>query len=226
MAGKFETVVKGVYLVGGDDLTDPNDALIYLVQGPKTALIDCGCGKSVNQLLENVNEAGINPAKIKYLILTHAHVDHIGGAAELKRRLGLEIVAHTKDAQFIQTADPTFTAADWYKVTLEPVKVDRQILNEEESIGDLTIISIPGHTPGSIAVTVKREDKIVLFGQDIHGPFDVAFHSDLTDWRLSMLRLLSINADILCEGHFGIFHGKDRVKKFIKRYLDFYAESL
>jgi len=63
----------------------------------------------------------------------------------------------------------------------------------------------------------------VLFGQDIHGPFSPEFLSDIGRWRDSMERLLSLKADILCEGHYGIFTGREKVRKYIEGYLDQYA---
>jgi len=64
--------------------------------------------------------------------------------------------------------------------------------------------------------------KRVLFGQDIHGPFNQAFGSDIEAWKMSMQMLLSLDADILCEGHFGIYQPKNKVRDYIERYLEEY----
>jgi len=78
----------------------------------------------------------------------------------------------------------------------------------------------PGHTPGCIAVLYENEDGMkVLFGQDIHGPFMDEFNSNTDDWAKSMKHLINIGADILCEGHYGIFQGKENVKRFIEGQL-------
>ena len=58
---------------------------------------------------------------------------------------------------------------------------------------------IPRTYPGSIAVYVDIGGQRVLFGQDIHGPFMKEWGSDLAQWKQSM-KLLALNADILCEG--------------------------
>ena len=50
----------------------------------------------------------------------------------------------------------------------------------------------PGHTPGSISLYLDREEKRVLFGQDIHGPFHAAFGSDIEEWKKSMQVLLAL----------------------------------
>ncbi len=65
---------------------------------------------------------------------------------------------------------------------------------------DFQCIHTPGHTPRSISVLVESEGKKVLFGQDLHGPFNQSFLSDLQDYQMSMQKLLDLEADILCEG--------------------------
>ena len=87
---------------------------------------------------------------------------------------------------------------------------------------ELHCLHTPGHTPGSIAVYLDRAGKRILFGQDIHGPFNKAFGSDIEAWKKSMQTLLALEADILCEGHFGIFQPKNKARAYIERYLEEY----
>lgn len=104
--------------------------------------------------------------------------------------------------------------------------MDRKLKGEEEILefGKETLhcLHTPGHTPGSISIYLDRAGQRILFGQDIHGPFIKSFGSDIGQWKKFMAKLIALNADILCEGHFGIFHGKERVRKYIERYLEEY----
>jgi len=59
----------------------------------------------------------------------------------------------------------------------------------------------------------------VLFGQDVHGPLDPTLLSDREDYRNSLNFMLDLKADILCEGHFGIYRGKEKVQEFIGSFL-------
>jgi glyoxylase-like metal-dependent hydrolase (beta-lactamase superfamily II) len=68
-------------------------------------------------------------------------------------------------------------------------------------------------------VLLERDGNRILFGQDIHGPFMPQFNSDLDEWRTSMLKLLKLKCDILCEGHFGVIEPEDSVAAFIKQHL-------
>ena len=62
--------------------------------------------------------------------------------------------------------------------------------------------------------------KRVLFGQDIHGPYVPEWGADPARARTSLGKLIELGADILCEGHFGIYQPADRVKKYIEGYLE------
>jgi len=70
-----------------------------------------------------------------------------------------------------------------------------------------------------MAVYLDRAGKRILFGQDIHGPFMSSFRSSIEDWKKSMERLIDLQADILCEGHFGIFQPREKVEQYIRSYL-------
>jgi glyoxylase-like metal-dependent hydrolase (beta-lactamase superfamily II) len=221
-------IIPGIYCVGGPEFSHPQDALAYLVIGEESsALIDTGAGKGSAVIWDNIDQAGLDPEDLTYIILTHGHVDHIGGAAFFKDRSRGLTVAHRLDQAAIETGDPIFTAASWYGVSLPPLKVDRALdaKTEELPLGQkekLLCLHTPGHTPGSISLYIDREDQRILFGQDIHGPFSQAFGSSLSDWKNSMKDLLDLKADILCEGHFGVYRSSQVVKAYIERYLQQY----
>jgi glyoxylase-like metal-dependent hydrolase (beta-lactamase superfamily II) len=59
----------------------------------------------------------------------------------------------------------------------------------------------------------------ILFGQDIHGPI-IPGISNLSDYQASLRKIIDLEADILCEGHFGIFKPAERVQKYIKGYIE------
>lgn len=214
-----------VFQIGGSSISHPSDASVFLVDvgNRETVMIDCGAGKSFNALVKNIGALGFEPEKIKVLILTHCHIDHIGSAHLCKSEFGCQVVAHEKDAEAIEGKDMTKTAADWYGVEYVPVAVDIILSKNLQTLkfGDVefNLLHTPGHTPGSIAVYCDIVDRRILFGQDIHGPFDASFGSDIEEWKKSMQKLLDLEADILCEGHFGTYKTKEEVKRYIEGYL-------
>lgn len=226
--GEAEKIYDGIFLVGGPGISHFQDATVFIVEcGDELVMIDSGSGKGSRILLDNMTGLGLEPEKITALILTHCHVDHIGSAKFFRDTYGCRIIAHELDAGAIETGDDTLTAASWYNTHLPEVPVDRKIKGEREVLtfdrNEIHCLHTPGHTPGSISLYLDRSGQRVLFGQDIHGPFTPEFGSDIEQWRDSMGKLLTLEADILCEGHFGIFFGKGNVRKYIQGYLDQYA---
>jgi glyoxylase-like metal-dependent hydrolase (beta-lactamase superfamily II) len=224
---KVIEICPHIYQVGGGRLSSPDDCLVYLVEGPTSSvLIDTGAGKSAKRILNNISDSGLEQENIKYIIATHGHIDHIGSLNEFKQVLQAKVIAHQLELPAIEEGLPHLTAADWYGVTYRPEKVDLIVSGDGGSLDldglQLDWHHIPGHTPGSIAVSVHMDGQKVLFGQDIHGPFNQAWGSDLDQWKISMYKLLELQADILCEGHFGIYSPATEVRRYIESYLQQY----
>jgi glyoxylase-like metal-dependent hydrolase (beta-lactamase superfamily II) len=217
-------VCPRVFQVGGNGLSAPEDCCVYLVNGgSEAALIDAGAGASADKILDNITAGGIKLDSVKYIVATHGHIDHIGGLPAMKRGLKAQIAAHELELPAVKQGLPRLTAASWYGVDYKGVDVDIVLQEPLEplQVGDISLnfIHIPGHTTGSIAVYTDIDGQRVLFGQDIHGPFNAEWGSDIAKWRLSMQKLLELQADFLCEGHFGIYTPAAKVKQYIDSYL-------
>lgn len=181
--------------------------------------MDAGVDPSADGIIQNIDFLGIKPT---HIILTHAHVDHIGGAQALKEQYGSQVIAHIRDAGVMERYDPIRSAAGYYGIRYPPIAVDKKIQGDNQLVVDglkFGILEIPGHTPGSIAVHCTLKNSKVLFGQDIHGPFNPVWGSDRELHSRSLSRLLELNADILCEGHFGVIKPATRVREYIVGYL-------
>ena len=218
-------IVENLWQVGGAEFTTVEDAAIYLFRfGDKAALIDAGCGYAHHRLKKNISEVLPPNVEIEYLLLTHCHYDHSGGAEKVRDQYGCRIVAHELDAVFLETGNSTVTAATWYGARMEPLKIDHKIKPKTEAFqvgnGQLTAHHCPGHSPGSIVYLVELDTIRILFGQDVHGPLDDSFLSDHNDYRRSLRFMMQLDADILCEGHFGVYRGRKEVRRFIQSYLD------
>jgi glyoxylase-like metal-dependent hydrolase (beta-lactamase superfamily II) len=215
-------IVRDIFIVGGPDITDGRDGCVYLMNFGELILIDTGAGWSVDKIINNVQTLGLNCKDLSRILLTHCHIDHIGGAPEIKRRFGSKIYIHKLDAPPLENGDPILTAANWYQTTFPPTPVDSKFNLSEEilTIGQQKIVCLhtPGHTPGSICIYLDKDGKRILFGQDLHGPILKGFGSSLEDYGRSTKKLLDLDADILCEGHFGIYKTKKDVRNYILSY--------
>ena len=213
-------IVKNVYHVGDSGCS------VFLVDTKSEdglVLIDAGMDL---QMIKKISKFGLNPKEINHCILTHFHIDHIAACADLKEyHKKVKFYAHELDAEAIEErGHGAKTAASWYGVSYKPVKLEKRFNKSIEVLKfgniEFQCIHTPGHTPGSIAVLIEVENKKILFGQDIHGPFMKSFGSSLTDYQTSMQKLLDLNSDILCEGHFGVFQPAEVVSRYIKNYMN------
>ncbi len=218
-----DRICDRLWWVGGGRLSDDRDCLVYALDLGVWVLVDCGAGPGWPRIRAHLEEIGASADAIHTLVLTHGHIDHIGAAAQVVAESGCRVVAHEGDRDAIESGDPVRTAASWYHLSLEGVPVDHRVTGESETLtfpqGNLELLHTPGHTPGSMVAVSELSGQRVLFGQDIHGPFSPSFGSDIAEWRRSMERVLALEADILCEGHFGVFRPADAVRNFIEGQL-------
>lgn len=148
-------IAGNLYYVGASDLSS---FLIVTPQGH--ILLDSGLVETVPQIQKNVVQLGFRLEDVKVLINTHAHYDHAGGLALLKRLTKATLMASEADAALMAAGgkgDPNFGD----KLAYEPVKADR-ILHDGDKVelGGVTMTArlTPGHTKGNTTWTMTVDD--------------------------------------------------------------------
>ncbi len=216
-------ITKGVYLIGSAGAQDKAGCNVYLLDFGEPVLIDAGTGKSFPHIVANIEALGFNPADIGTVILTHCHVDHTAGALRFKQRFACRLIMHELDAQVVEKGDNQLSGGNWFKISLSPTPIDIKLSGELNVLRfngqELNCLHTPGHSPGSLSLYADVAGKRILFGQDIHAPILKEYHCDAYAWQRSMQKLLALKADILCEGHMGIFEPAEEVDKFIEKYI-------
>lgn len=91
---------QGIYTIDTGFVRPRFDAAYLLVENARAAFIDCGTNYAVPRMLEALEGAGLAPTDVDWLILTHVHLDHAGGAGELMAHLpNARLVVHPRGAR-------------------------------------------------------------------------------------------------------------------------------
>jgi len=223
-------MIKGIFRVAGADITDQRDCNVYLLDLDREAvLIDTGFGAAFDRMVANIEDKGISPSRISTAILTHCHVDHIGAAARVREQFGSRLVMHELDAEIVERGDNRLTAAFCFEIVFRPLAIDTRLTGSGGMIPftgqDLSFLHIPGHTPGSISLYADSGGTRILFGQDISAPLREEFDCDMVAWHRSMEELLALKADVLCDGHSGIYQPARAIAAYIRHFITLYGEK-
>ena len=118
-------------------------------------LIDGGLPQAADMLLAHLHALGVAPGDVKFLLDSHAHGDHVGPVAALKRATGAQVV-NSAESAMLMAAGGSHDIHFGDDILYPPVQTDRVVHDGEVvALGTLRLTAhfIPGHTPGSIAWT-------------------------------------------------------------------------
>ncbi len=234
-------LAEGVYIVGGGrnglGISNDYDCNVYLLNGgEEMALIDAGVGLDTDKIISNISSEEVDPAKIRYILLTHGHADHSGGSKQLRDRLSAEVAISREEAEFIRRGDEVNLGLDVARAYgvypssyhLHPCEVDIELEDDQQiSIGRLEVkaIATPGHSKGSICYLLKGKDKTYLFSGDTvfcGGTISLlnCVGSSLEDYRLNISKLAGLGVDGLLPGHvpFCLGGGQEHIDRVIEAF--------
>lgn len=167
---------------------------IYLIVGRYCYLIDCGVVGSEVLIEEYLNSLNRKMTDINGLFLTHSHPDHIGAAAEIKKRTGCQIYAPIQEVAWIEDIQKQFQKRpipNFFQLLSESVKVDKPLTDGEE-LGleeglKLCSLSTPGHSHGSMSFILNN--KVMFTGDAIPVADDLPIFVDYEKLIESLLKI-------------------------------------
>ena len=205
-------IIGNIYFVGTGGLG------CYLITTPQgDILLDGALPESAQQIEQHVAELGFHLKDVKYLLNSHAHFDHAGGLAELKRATGAQMIASRGDAGTLNTGFQSSYGGGWDS-HFPAVKVDRVIdSGDKVELGGtvLTAVITPGHTKGCTTWTMPVTEAGKIYNVVFYCSTTVAgyplvnnryYPQIVSDYEHSFAVLKKLRCDVFLAGHTEIFN--------------------
>ena len=134
-----------------------NCSIIGDEQSREAMVIDPG--DNIDQIMAIVERHGLT---VRNIVVTHAHIDHVGGAMKLKQRTGAPILLNQNDDMLLQMLD---VQATWIGVRPPGTVTIDQSLSDGDTLklGQMqaSVIHTPGHTEGSVCLYFPAQQKLI-----------------------------------------------------------------
>ena len=151
----FDKIADSIYFLVSRSM-DSN--ITFIKSGDHHILVDTGTGMNYAALDKNLQNIGSSLSSITDIVLTHSHIDHIGGVIPLVESGSPKIHLHKAEAKPINNGNMSQTLADTFGADLPPLNIEGIL--EEGTILDFGAITMevyhtPGHSLGSICLMIQ-----------------------------------------------------------------------
>jgi glyoxylase-like metal-dependent hydrolase (beta-lactamase superfamily II) len=185
--GEQDPRLRDIYFIEGIGLCSN---IFIFAEGDTISLVDTGSGMEPNAVSPQLRQLGLKIEGVTRVVITHGHIDHIGGLTEICEHSSPEIFVHENDADDLESLG---TKSIVYMRDGDNVRLGRR---------DLRVIHTPGHTEGSVCL---HDNEIILTG-DTAFPGGYFGRTDLPsgDWRKlidSLDKLSRLDVRVMLPGH-------------------------
>lgn len=249
----FVQLTDRIYLIDGFDLGVPERTGTYVINEEKLTLVDTGPSPSVKHVKKGLEALGFSLDQVKYIIVTHIHLDHAGGAGLLLQECpNAKVVVHPRGARHL--ADPERLAAGAREVyggrfselfdPVIPVPEERLLVKDE---GDslklgpectLKFLDTPGHAKHHFSIydpvsnglftgdTVGiRYEQLIRDGINFFLPSTSPNQFDPDAMRRAIDRMLGMELDYIYFGHFGMTDTPNEALQHVFEWLKVFVEE-
>ncbi|GAB3807227.1 MBL fold metallo-hydrolase [Virgibacillus kimchii] len=242
-----------IHLIDGFDLGVPERTGTYVINEEELTIVETGPSPSVKYIKQGLTHLGFSLDEVKYIIVTHIHLDHAGGAGLLLRECpNAKVVVHPRGERHL--IDPKKLAAGARAIYGEsfselfdpivPIDAERLIIKDEGdtlAIGPdctLEFLYTPGHAKHHFSIYdpvsngVFTGDTVgVRYQQLIHDgvgfflPSTSPNHFDPAAMQESIQRILDMNVDRIYFGHYGMTENPSKALHQVSEWLEVFVEE-
>ena len=202
---------------------------VYLLVGERDcAVVDSAVPRSADRLiLPYLEEVGIPAERLRTIVNTHGHNDHVGSNVRLREVCGAQIMLHEADAHWLNEGH---MFGDDQVPVHQPDQTLRAGDRIELGVATYEVLSLAGHTAGSLGLWDSRA-RVLFCGDSLQGEGVVsaglAFYLDPDAYAASVERALRLGVEHLCTAHpyapatASHTHGAAEVRDYLERSRDF-----
>ena len=227
----WDGYVKPFKIFGNLYFVGTKPASVHIIDtGYGLIALDTGYQESLYVVIDNIYKLGLNPHDIKYILLTHGHIDHFGAARVLTELTGAKTVLGRPDRDYANGKLDLSYAKELgmeFKETFEPDVLidDGDIIKLGNT--EITCVATPGHTPGAMSYFFNVTDGKETYRAGLHGGMGINTLSAefLTKYNLpfslredfcnSMLRLNQQKVDIFLGNHMQHNNTEEKAKALL-----------
>jgi len=241
-----------IHLIDGFDLDVQARTGTYIIDEAELTLVETGPSPSVKYIKRGLESLGFSLDQVKYIVVTHIHLDHSGGAGLLLRDCpNATVVVHSRGARHLAEPRKLATGAraiygDSFEELFEPivpVPEERLLVKGEGDtlkIGadcTLQFLDTPGHSRHHFSIydpvsngiftgdtTGIRYEQLARDGIDFFLPSTSPNHFDPVAMRESIQRVQKMNVDRIYFGHFGMTEKVDMALNQVSEWLEVFVE--
>lgn len=250
---KPEQIDARIHLIDGFDLGVPERTGTYVIDEEALTLVETGPSPSIKYIKQGLGDLGFTLADVKYIIVTHIHLDHAGGAGLLVRECpNAKVVVHPRGERHL--IDPAKLAAGASAIygdsfselfdPIVPIEADRLIVKDEGDtlkIGPdctLEFLNTPGHSKHHFSIYDPVSNGIftgdtvgIRYQQLIHDGIGFFLPStspnqfDPEAMQESIERVLDMNVDRIYFGHYGMTENPPKALQQVSEWLEVFVEE-
>jgi glyoxylase-like metal-dependent hydrolase (beta-lactamase superfamily II) len=236
----IKEVADNIYMFDNQLYSITEWGSVYILNEEKKALVETGPTTSAGVVLDGIRSCGIEPEDIAYIIVTHIHLDHAGGAGTLLRDMpNARVVVHRRGARHL--VNPERLVKSVIQAQGEegmarsgevvPAGSERMLAVEDGNtirLGDkqvLNFIDAPGHAPHELCIYESRNRglftgdavAVSLAGGEVFLPFHPPPNFDFEQNKGTIKKLMGLKAEAIYYSHFGVSR---RVQEDLQANLD------